>query len=277
MGNGNTTFSNQRIFLFILILCSLCALILSLLTLGLTSKQKRAEELYRSRQLLLAASLINYDGELLPSGTGKATSEEILVLFKERIRPYLTDAQGKLYTFEALNIDEEIYLKENEKLGYAQLPYKLLFIVLDREGSERPYGYVIPVNGYGLWDAIYGYLGVKGDGDTVLGMTWYQQKETPGLGGEIALPEWQKQFLGKELFRKNSEGKTLIKQAALRIQVVKTTVKETYGNSPLGDSAVDGIPGASITVMGVNEALRTSLAPYRPFLERAYKNEVILP
>ena len=65
-----------------------------------------------------------------------------------------------------------------------------------------PYGYVIPINGYGLWDAIYGYLGLETDANTVLGMTWYDQKETPGLGGNIALPQWQEQFKNKVIFQK---------------------------------------------------------------------------
>jgi len=110
----------------------------------------------------------------------------------------------------------------------------------------------------------------------VLGMTWYDQKETPGLGGEISLPDWQKQFFGKVIFQKALSGQTNFERAPLGIKVVKTTVKETYGNSPLANSAVDGIAGASITVSSVNEALRASLNPYRPFLIKAHQNEVTI-
>ena len=55
---------------------------------------------------------------------------------------------------------------------------------------------------------------------------------------------------------------------------MKTTVQETYGKTALAGSAVDGIAGASITVIGVNEALRSSLEPYRPFLIQAHERGI---
>lgn len=264
-------FSNKKTFFFVLILCIVAALILSLVAEGLKKPQREAKELYKSKQLLLATQILDYDGEIDGS---KATTEEILSVVDQRFLPRLTDDKGNLYTFEQAGINEHDYLDENAKLGYAHLPYKLIYLVKQKSPSKAPYGYVIPVNGYGLWDAIYGYLGLKANGDTILGMTWYDQKETPGLGGEISLPEWQEQFIGKVIFQKNNSGQTNVMQAPMGIKVVKTTVEETYGNRPIADSAVDGIPGASITVSGVNEALRTSLTPYRPFLIRAHKGEI---
>ena len=293
MKEKKLSFSNKKTFAFVVILCASAALILSLVSEGLKTSQENAKKLYRSKQLLLAARLIGYEGHFLLDGKPaifdaqtkkllatkenpppKATSEAILSLVEERILPRLTDEKGKVYTFQEAGLDFEIYLQTHEKLGYAHLPYKLVYFVTEDPPSPKPYGYILPVNGYGLWDAIYGYLGLKDNGDTVLGMTWYEQKETPGLGGEIALPEWQRQFFDKVIFQKNSQGNTDVQSAPLGIKVVKSTVKETYGNRPIADSAVDGIPGATITVTGVNDALRTSLAPYRPFLMRAYNGEV---
>ncbi|QVL57437.1 MAG: NADH:ubiquinone reductase (Na(+)-transporting) subunit C [Simkaniaceae bacterium] len=286
-------FSNFRTLIFVVIICASCALVLSILAEFLKMPQKNAKELYRSKQLLLAARILGYEGHFLLDGVPasydaqknqlvptnnsrppKATSEEILSLFETRVITRLTDKTGKVYTFQEVNLDEQEYLTIHAKLGYAQLPYKLIYLVKENEPSSIPYGYVLPVNGYGLWDAIYGYLGLKANGDTILGMTWYDQKETPGLGGEIALPEWQGQFFDKVIFQKNPAGTTNFERTSLGIKIVKTTVAETYGDSPISDSAVDGIPGASITVSGVNDALRTSLAPYRPFLIRAHNGEV---
>lgn len=273
MPEKKSSFTSTKTFIFVIILCGACALVLSIMAESLKDPQKRAIELYRSKQLLLAAELLSYDGTLDGSST-KATDAEILAAFQARIVSRLTDAQGKLYTFEQAGIDESVYLAENAKQGFSHLPYKLVYVVKQSGESPTPYGYVIPVNGYGLWDAIYGYLGVASNGDTVLGMTWYEQKETPGLGGEIALPEWQQQFIGKEIFQKNSSGQTNFERAPLGIRVVKSTVKETLGNVPQAASAVDGIAGASITITGVTEALRNSLSPYRQFLIRAQKGEI---
>ena len=66
----------------------------------------------------------------------------------------------------------------------------------------------------GLWDAIYGYLAIKTDGNTVIGISWYDQKETPGLGANISEPEWQSQFPGKHLFQESPDGRTDFKNGA---------------------------------------------------------------
>ncbi len=293
MEEKKSSFSNFRTLLFIVIICSVCALVLSILSEVLKTPKKNAKEIYRSKQLLVAARILGYEGhflldeepaiystgkERLISYTGsnppKAKNDEILSVFESRILARLTDNIGKIYTFEQAGLIKQVYLTDNVKLGFAHLPYKLVYLVKENTQSTTPYGYVLPVNGYGLWDAIYGYLGIKANGDVILGMTWYDQKETPGLGGEIALSDWQEQFFNKVIFQKSPDGTTNFERAPLGIKVVKTTAAETYGDSPISDSAVDGIPGASITVSGVNEALRTSLAPYRPFLLRAQKGEI---
>lgn len=286
-------FSNLRTFIFVIIICASCALILSILAELLKTPQKNAKELYRSKQLLLAARILGYEGHFLLDGVAatydketnqlipatntpppKATNDEILAIFDERVMARLTDKTGKVYSFKEVGLNEQEYLTTHAKLGYAHLPLKLVYLVKDNNPSSTPYGYVLPVNGYGLWDAIYGYLGLKANGDTILGMTWYDQKETPGLGGEISLPEWQEQFFDKVIFQKSPSAATNFERTSLGIKVVKTTVAETYGDSPISESAVDGIPGASITVSGVNDALRSSLAPYRPFLIRAHNGEI---
>ncbi len=269
-------FSNARTLIFVVIICTTCALVLSIFAELLKTPQQNAKEIYRSKQLLLAARILDHKGYFLLDGkrTNKAKNQELLEVFETRILTRLTDFQGKLYTFEEASLNETDYLLDHAKLGYSKLPYKLIYLVKQAAPSSTPYGYVIPVNGYGLWNAIYGYLGIAADGNTVLGMTWYDQKETPGLGGEIALPQWQQQFLDKTIFQKKTDGSTNFQRAPLGIKVVKTTVEETLGTTPMADSAVDGIAGASITVTGVNEALRSSLDPYRPFLIRAHNQEV---
>ena len=99
--------------------------------------------------------------------------------------------------------------------------------------AQRREGYVFPVNGMGLWDAIYGYLAVQPDGNTVIGISWYDQKETPGLGCEYFRSQWQSQFPGKLIFFRNRPTvKTDFKTAPLGIIVVKGKVKEVLGELP---------------------------------------------
>lgn len=287
MAENNSDYSSRKTFLFVIVLCFTCALILSILADLLRQPQMDARELYKSKQLLRAAAILSDENVFLLNGSWaiyneqeerliatpkqkrRARDRDILALFEKRVLTRVTSQTGQVLTFEEAGLDQATYFKENAKYGFAKLPYKLVYIIQPNTPGPLPYGYVIPINGYGLWDAIYGYLGIKANADTVLGMTWYDQKETPGLGGNIALPQWQHQFSGKVIFQQSASGQADFERAPLGIKVVKTTVQETYGNTPAAASAVDGIAGASITVIGVNEALRNSLEPYRPFLLKA--------
>lgn len=235
---------------------------LSVLAAVLKKPQEEARELFKSKQLLIAANILDFEGDI--KATGKtASSKEILALFATHIHPRVVTAKGELFTFKQAGLNEQTYIQENEKYGYSTLEYKLIYLI---EKDNQTAGFVIPINGYGLWDAIYGYLGLAANGNTVIGMTWYDQKETPGLGGDIALPKWESQFYGKRIFRESLSGTTDYKRAPLGIEVVKGKVSEKLGDSPAAKSAVDGISGATITVTGVNEAYSACLNPYRPFL-----------
>jgi len=53
--------------------------------------------------------------------------------------------------------------------------------------------------GAGLWGPIKGFLALGPDAETIKGLTFYEQEETPGLGGEIASESFRKQFVGKKI------------------------------------------------------------------------------
>lgn len=299
MSSATPKHSNRYIILFMSLVCLICALILSVLASTLKPLQDREEKLYQSKQLLIAAKILSHQGEFLIANqegereaaefeakeewlvpakntpANLATKNAIFTIQKRRIVPMLTNSEGEVSTFEAEGIDYESYLSENQKYGYAHLDWKLVYFIFPNlplsQPSDKiePTGYVIPINGYGLWDAVYGYLAIRADCDTVIGTTWYDQKETPGLGANIATPEWQRQFANKVIFSPSPDGSTHFKTAKLGIMIVKTTVQDELGSSPLASHAVDGIAGATVTRNGVQEAYKESLAPYRNFLLKA--------
>lgn len=94
--------------------------------------------------------------------------------------------------------------------------------------------YVFPVRSYGLWSMMKGYLAVEPDLQTVAGLTFYEQGETPGLGGEIDNPTWQAKWPGKQIY----EG------GEVDLEVTKTA-------QPDDDTTVDALSGATITSNGV--------------------------
>lgn len=287
--------SNAQTIIFMIVLSFICALILSLLASALAKPKEIAKDLDRSKQMMIAAKILDHEGRfLIRNSEGQyvpakylkdgilipgenedfATRSQLLEVYKIRLLPKLVDNKGDVTTFEAQGINEEEYLSQYKKSGYYLQPYKLIYEIMPNvseeaqmvEGKQSPDGYVIPVNGFGLWDAIYGYLAIATDGNTVIGMTWYDQKETPGLGANIADPPWQNFFPGKKIFQESAGGKTDFKSAPLGITVVKGKVSEVLGDSPKSKSAVDGMAGATLTGNGVNDALKNVLNAYRPFL-----------
>lgn len=282
--------SRSKTFIFIIILCLVCGLILSTLATVLKEPQERAQKINEITELFKAAQVLgpkeNFQiekaGKYLPakfdtnsqklvpiSEIEPASDSDLWLFFQERVRPLLTDSSGKVYTFQEANLNYEEYVYENKKSGFAHLKYKLFYLIMNADKTKTD-AYVIPINGFGLWDAIYGYIALKSDAVHVIGSTWYDQKETPGLGAEISSYEWQEQFQGKSIFQEISGTLNLAKDP-IGIIVVKGKVKETYPNSALAKSAVDGISGATLTGNGVMQAYQSSLRPYRAFLIRKHE------
>lgn len=54
--------------------------------------------------------------------------------------------------------------------------------------------YALPIEGKGFWATIKAVIGIKADKKTITGFVVYEQRETPGLGAEVAKTEFTKQF-----------------------------------------------------------------------------------
>lgn len=284
--------SNLGTIFFITTLSLVCAIILSVLASALAEPKEIAKDLDRSKQMLIASKILDYqgrflvqndkgeyivakytkDGILVPGNDNDfATNTQILEIYKNRLIPFLTDGKGEEISFEKAGINLDKYVADFRKSGYYKQPFKLFYKIMpnpspDGKTNDNPIGYVIPINGFGLWDAIYGYLALKPDGNTVIGITWYDQKETPGLGANISEEPWQSLFPGKQIFMEGQDGKTDYKTAPVGIVVVKGKVNEVLGTAPKSKSAVDGMAGATLTGNGVTDAYRDVLSAYRPFL-----------
>jgi len=297
--------SNAQVVKFMVILSFVCALVLSILASALKEPQEIAKELDRSEQMMIAARIFTHEGYFLMTnekgeespakhmGNGVLvpgnvydypTQRDILEVYKKRLVSYLVDEEGNFTSFEKAGIDEKEYISDFKKSGYYKQPLKLIYEILPNpkpdepeQKEKEPIGYVIPVNGVGLWDAIYGYLALKPDGNTVIGISWYEQMETAGLGANIAEEPWQSQFLGKNIFQPPATGEVDLKTAPLGIAVVKGKVAEVLGKVPKAKAAVDGMPGATLTGNGVTNAYRDVFEKYRPFFikihEKSEKNK----
>jgi len=59
---------------------------------------------------------------------------------------------------------------------------------------------VLPVHGQGFASTLHGYVGLSGDTEEVVGLTFYSHAETPGLGARIDDPAWLRQWQGKQVW-----------------------------------------------------------------------------
>ncbi len=114
---------------------------------------------------------------------------------------------------------------------------------------------VIPLKGQGLWGAIWGYVALNDDKNTIFGINFGHDGETPGLGGEIVTENFRSRFFGKHI--KDAKGN-------LRSVAVLKSGKA----APEGQEQVDAWAGATITSTGVNDMLFNSLNQYKPILEQ---------
>lgn len=283
--------SNKGTIIFIIILCLFSASILSLVATLLQRPQQKAREFDSVKQLLIATKILSYDNYfLLPNAEGVfmpaiydkekkclvfgealASKQDIMTVYQQRVKPMLVTDSGSVVTFLEANLQLNTYLETSAVYGYANLPYKLIYFIMGNHSEDTlPFAYVIPINGYGLWGPIYGYLAIENNADIVLGTTWYDQKETAGLGAVIATQDWQRQFYKKRIFQPSDQDQTNFQRAPLGLTVVKGKVQQVYAHSPKAFSAIDGIPGATLTGNGVTAAYHDCLAPYRPFLIQAH-------
>ena len=139
---------------------------------------------------------------------------------------------------EAFNLNSADYKAGNYKIYECQV-----------NGEKK---YVVPVYGMGLWGAIWGYVAVNEDGNTIYGAYFNHDSETAGLGAEIKDSKaWQDKFIGKKIY--GADGNPALK-----------VVKSSELKNP--ENEVDGITGATLTSNGVSDMLQDGFKKYKTLL-----------
>lgn len=243
-----------------LLLCVVCSIFISSAAVILKPMQEANKTLDRNKNILAAAGM--YDPAVTPE-------DEVAELFAQ-FTPRIVDLDSGEFVSEeqlsSLGIDPATYDQrsvqnapefsdaltgEDDIAGLKRrVRYSTVYIVSDDNGEIADI--VLPISGYGLWGTMYGYLALEGDGNTVKGIGYYDQKETPGLGGEVTNPRWKAQWPGKEVYDEDGD---------VALSVVK--------GGGQGIHQVDGISGASLTSRGVDNMIEFWMGPmgFGPFLK----------
>ncbi|MGB1216458.1 MAG: NADH:ubiquinone reductase (Na(+)-transporting) subunit C, partial [Saprospiraceae bacterium] len=176
------------------------------------------------------------------------SDEELLQLFDEKVTQFVFGADGK----EAENneiLAEKIDLAKELKKDEKNRKYP---VYIYKDGGET--FYICQVRGKGLWDAIWAYVAVKSDENTIAGVSFDHKGETPGLGAEIKdNPSFPKSFKGEKLI--NAEGE----YESVKVQ--------KGGADPIDPHAVDAISGATITGDGVTKMMQSGMKPYLAYFK----------
>ena len=245
--------------LFATAICVVCGIVVSSAAVSLKEKQTLNAALDKQKKVLEAAGLIE-PGEAV-------TAERVDELF-QNIEAVGVDLRSGEETPEIDPTYDQLKAQADPATSFEapdnrsaikRLPnIAQVFKVKESDGSVDMY--VLPIEGLGLWGTLYGFLALDSDLTTVRGITYYQHKETPGLGGEVDNPRWKAAWPGRRAFDDQGE-------------VAISVIKGQAGPAEDAPYSVDGLSGATITSNGVTFMLDFWLGPdgFGPYLERIGK------
>lgn len=231
-------FSNKYIVTFAACLCLALSSVVSAIAVSLKDIQAANRLLDKRTMVLRVAGLVEAGEQL--------TSEQVEKLF-ESIDTIVVDTNtGELseYNPEEQKLNPRKDAKASgmnkraegdwaKKAAIKSIAEKQLIYLVRTPGKECA---VFPIYGNGLWSTMYGFFCLTPDLAEVIGIIYYEQKETAGLGGEVENPLWLAQWPGKEGLTADGE---------VEVEVVKN------GKVVDPTTQVDGISGATITSVAV--------------------------
>ena len=255
--NNNDTI--KKTLIVAISLCLVCSALISFSAVELRDLQEANKTLDKQSKILSAAGLLK-EGSLISE------------LF-ESIEPRIVNLETGEYD-SAINLDDyeesafsrdpntSIELSSSQDIALLKRRENFQTVYLHYE-SQTLNAIILPVRGYGLWGTMKGYLALEPDFKTIIGLEFFDHKETPGLGGEIDNPKWKAIWKGKEVFSESGD---------ILISVIKGSVDKS---SEQAKYQVDGLSGATITSNGVTNLLSFWLGDmgYGPLIDQLQEEE----
>lgn len=245
-------------FLVAAVLCIVCSVMVSSAAVALRDIQDKNALLDKRSNVLQAAGLVEKG----------ASAEEIEAAFKMVEVQLVNLDTGEIVSPE--EIDPETYNPiaaldnpdqrtdipaDGPRIGGAKFRERYSEVYLVKQDGELDQ-IVMPFWGSGLWGLMRGFISLDSDLQTVRGLTFYDHKETPGLGGEVD---------NEKTFKSQWPGTVALgEEGNVLVEVLKAGRPQT---NP--DSQIDGLSGATITTNGVNAMVRFWLGPmgFGPYLD----------
>ncbi len=229
--------SNSYTFIYATILVVVVALGLAFTSISLKEKQNSNVEMEKKQNILASIGI-------------KCSREEAVKLYKKHVKNvYAINIKGDLIE----GVKDTVAFKIDLNKELAKTPENRQYPVFECEKDNQKI-YVFPVRGKGLWGPIWGYVALKDDFNTILGVNFDHQGETPGLGAEIKTSDFQEKFINKKIFDDTGN-------------FVSILVKKPGKADPKNNHEVDGLSGSTLTCKGLQNMLYQSLVAYETFFK----------
>lgn len=230
----NKTNTNSYTFIFAIIMVVVVGVVLAF---AATSLQPLQYENMRQEKMQNILGTVGVQTE----------RSEAESLFKQYVKEQIVlNSEGEVKEgVSAFDVD----LAKEIKKSPAEQNFPLYIAEVDGEQY-----YIIPLRGSGLWNAIFGYIALKDDVNTIKGAVFDHLGETPGLGAEITQEWFRERFTDEKIFDENGE-------------LIGVSVVKGNASASKDDNKVDAISGATITGDGVSDMISERLQHYLPYFK----------
>ena len=249
--------SNLYILIFTAVMTTLIAGLLSMTSVVLKPAQTRSIDLDTKKAILSSVMTITKE-------------DDPLDIYARRIKGIVVDIDGNEIATnekgEPIRADKVNILKNYKKdPGERQYP---VFMFLKEEDSTQVEAYILPVYGAGLWDAIWGFVALGQDLNTIQGVSFGHKQETPGLGQRIEDEEIESRYREKRIY---DEAGALVSVTMTKGEHGgKSQSIAYYENEP---HLVDGLAGATLTAKGVNRMLMEYFTHYESYFKKVNEQQ----
>lgn len=234
------TNKNSYTLIYSTIMVVVVALLLAIVSSSLKEKQQANVRLDKMKQILIS---INVSTE----------GQDAEALFNQYIKEQLViNSKGEvIQSPKAGAFDIEVKKQLSLPLESRELP----LYIAEVDGQKK---YIISMFGAGLWAAIWGYVSLDEDKNSIYGVYFSHESETPGLGANIADKEFQSRFYTgttRKIFDESN-------------QFVSVLVQKKSDRNPANDvHEIDAISGGTITSKGVEKMLNNCIGQYVNYLQ----------
>lgn len=237
----NRTEKNSYTVIFAVVMVLVVGSLLASAASGLKDRIDENKRLEKQQNILYAMGVNENEG----NSAVFVSTDKVADEFDKYITKQIVIQDGKETE------DDQAYLidiKKEKSLakedGYSR---RLPLFIGERDGKTI---YIAPIYGKGLWDAIWGYVGM--DENMIVQGAYFDHKgETPGLGANIKQRFFMDDFIGEHLMNNGAfQGITISKSNA------------DPKNNDKTDNEIDAIAGATITGDGVTAMIKSDLKLY---------------